>query len=146
MLYGPTVRTSLWFNDVNKVQPSFICPQKNDAFTVSDEEKGNSDLTYPVGLITIDEIVAAGSGKYGTENSSFYLYKGPWYWTLSPSHTSYGCARVLVYFTDQIYYNINVDYSFGAVAPVINLKAEYVQTMIGDGTINNPYRDNLTNI
>ncbi len=144
--YGPTVRTSLWFNDVNKVQPRFICPQKNDAFTVSDEEKGNSDLTYPVGLITIDEIVAAGSGKYGTENSSFYLYKGPWYWTLSPSHTSYGCARVLVYFTDQIYYNINVDYSFGAVAPVINLKAEYVQTMIGDGTINNPYRFSTENI
>ena len=28
-----------------------------------------------------------------------------------------------------------------AVAPVINLKPDYVQIMIGDGTINNPYRE-----
>ena len=34
----------------------------------------------------------------------------------------------------------------GAVAPVINLKPEYVQTMIGDGTINNPYREDGTSI
>ncbi len=28
----------------------------------------------------------------------------------------------------------------GAIAPVINLSAEYVSTMIGDGTIGNEYR------
>ena len=31
----------------------------------------------------------------------------------------------------------------GGVAPVINLKPEYVKTLIGDGTINNPYRSLL---
>ena len=28
-----------------------------------------------------------------------------------------------------------------SVKPVINLDKKYVKTMIGDGTINNPYRD-----
>ena len=71
--YGATARVGPWQTTVT--QPRFTCPQKNDAFTVSDEELGNGDLTYPVGLITADEVVAAGSGKYGTVNSSYYLYK-----------------------------------------------------------------------
>ncbi len=143
--YGATARTNVWNTEASKVQPRFTCPQKNDAFTVSDEVKGNGDLTYPVGFITADEIVAAGSGKYGTGNSSYYLYKGSRYWSLSPSNMYSSCASVLVVYSGGhlSYSNVYIGY---AVAPVINLKAEYVQTMIGDGTINNPYRDNLTNI
>ncbi len=137
--YGATARTNVWNTEASKVQPRFTCPQKNDAFTVNDENKGNGDLTYPVGLITADEIVAAGSGKYITENSSYYLYKGPWYWSLSPLNFN-GYASPFVVSTSGRLNHHNVNYS-GAVAPVINLKAEYVKTMIGDGTINNPYRD-----
>ncbi|MCI8498414.1 MAG: hypothetical protein HFG33_03345, partial [Bacilli bacterium] len=143
--YGATARVGgPWQTSV--VQPRFTCPQKNDAFTVNDEEKGNGDLTYPVGLITADEIVAAGSGKYATANLSYYLYKGLWYWSLSPSGMVGSSVYVFVVHGDGPLHHGYVSYTGGAVAPVINLKAEYVQTMVGHGTINNPYRDNLTNI
>jgi len=138
--YGATARTNVWNTDASKVQPRFTCPQKNDAFTVSDETNGNGDLTYPVGLITADEIVAAGSGKYGISNSSYYLYKGSWYWSLSPLYFN-SHANPFIVGTSWNLHGTNVLNTGGAVAPVINLKAEYVQTMIGDGTINNPYRD-----
>ncbi len=138
--YGATARTNVWNTDVSKVQPRFTCPQKNDAFTVNDENKGNGDLTYPVGLITADEVLAAGSGKYGAKNSSYYLYKGLWYWSLSPYRFNVDASVFMVYSGGGLS-NFYVSYPGGGVAPVINLKPEYVKTMIGDGTINNPYRD-----
>jgi len=136
--YGVTARTNVFNTDESKVQPRFTCPQKNDAFTVSDEEKGNGDLTYPVGLITADEVVAAGSGKYGTGNSSYYLYKGSWYWSLSPLYFN-SHANPFIVGTSGNLHGTNVLNTGGAVAPVINLNADYVQTMVGNGTINNPY-------
>src|SRR5699024_1280296 len=60
--------------------PILTCSQRNDAFTVDDTSKGNGVLTYPVGLITVDE-VAMGGGDYTGSNSSYYLYTGNYYWT-----------------------------------------------------------------
>ncbi len=86
------------------------------------------------------EIVAAGSGKYATANSSYYLYKGSWYWSLSPYNFSGTYSGVFgVYNTGQLF-NSNVR-NGGAVAPVINLKAEYVNTLRGTGTISDPYTE-----
>ena len=136
--YGVTARTNVFNTDESKVQPRFTCPQKNDAFTVSDEEKGNGDLTYPVGLITADEVVAAGSGKYGTGNSSYYLYKGSWYWSLSPLYFN-SHANPFIVGTSGNLHGTSVFNTGGAVAPVINLKAEYVQTLKGTGTMEDPY-------
>ena len=89
-------------------------------------------------LITADEIVAAGSGKYATSNSSYYLYKGSWYWSLSPASMYASTATVLVVYSDGQLYSFMV-YSSGGVAPVINLKAEYASTLKGTGTIDDPY-------
>ncbi len=138
--YGATARTNVFNTDESKVQPRFTCPQKNDAFTVSDEEKGNGDLIYPVGLITADEVLAAGSGKYLTANESYYLYKGPFYWTMTPGYTNTKSAGEFMVHSLGIVNNFVYDENC-AVAPVINLKPDYVQIMIGDGTINNPYRE-----
>ena len=123
------------------IQPTFKCPQKNDAFTVNDSTKGNGALTYPVGLITTDEIVAAGSGKWHVANESYYLYKSSnyYYWSLSPFYFSNNYA--VVFFVDpsgDLSY-ASVDYG-AAVAPVINLSYEYASTLIGDGTMENPYQ------
>ncbi len=120
-------------------EPQFTCPQENDKFTVEETSKGNGASTYPVGLITADEIVAAGSGKHNATNRSYYLYKGNWYWSFSPSDLdSYGYASVFnVYSSGQLYHRyVN---GGGAVAPVINLKTGYLDKLRGEGTIDNPY-------
>ncbi len=49
-----------YWNDKDFVaKPSLACPNKNDSFTVSDEN-GNGKLTYPVATITADELLYAG--------------------------------------------------------------------------------------
>ena len=59
------------------------CSQKNDAFTVSDTTNGNGALTYPVGLLSTDEIALAGG--WNAANSGYYLYSGQVWWASSPS-------------------------------------------------------------
>ena len=115
------------------IQPSFKCPEKNDSFTEIDTSKGNGMLEYPVGLITADEIVAAG-GKNGIIYNSYYLYKSSTYryWTLSPHsyHEIFAVSNGLSY--DAVN-------SKCAIAPVINLSAEYANILIGNGTMESPY-------
>ena len=44
--------------------PSLKCPNKDDAFTVDDEEIGNGMLDYPVGLMTADEAYMTNAKWY----------------------------------------------------------------------------------
>ncbi len=139
--FGATARVGVWKTD--NIIPKFTCEVKNDAFTINESEKGNGDLMYPVGLITADELLAAGSGKHNIENDSYYLYKSASYynWSLSPCHMNTdGIARVFI-----IYIGGYLDYAHindwrGAIAPVINLSKEYASELIGEGTMINPYR------
>ena len=75
--YGAQVRLS-------SKKPILTCPTASDKFTVG-TSNGNGALTYPVGLITADEIVMAGGGA---ENSSYYLYTSQNYWSDSPAYTA----------------------------------------------------------
>ncbi len=138
--YGATARTNVWNTDESKVQPRFTCPQENDKFTVSAESGGNGKSTYPVGLITADEIVAAGSGKYGTTNSSYYLKKESWYWSFSPSNMFFNSLANVFFVNKTGLLSYDIVYHSGAVAPVINLKAEYLSQLRGAGTATDPYR------
>ena len=72
-----------WADDTYNNKMMLTCPQQNDAFTVNDTSKGNGALTYPIGLLSTDEIVLAG-GWYAS-NSGYYLYSGQWWWASSPS-------------------------------------------------------------
>ena len=112
------------------------CPQKNDAFTVSDTTNGNGALTYPVGLLSTDEIVLAGG--WNASNSGYYLYSGQYWWASSPSYFNGSDAGVrLVSSGGYADYNYYVYFNRGA-RPVFNLKAEAIK--YGDGTASNPYR------
>ncbi len=129
-------------------QPVFTCLQKNDAFTVSDSVHGNAIGTTKsrkIGLITADEIVAAGGRYYKSDNSSnnssYYLYKGSWYWSLSPnSMNTNSYAYVVRVNTDGYLGSREAGDAGGAVAPVISLKAEYAVQMIGNGTSESPFQ------
>ena len=116
------------------------CTNQNDRFTVDDTSKGNGALTYPVGLITADE-VAMGGAVYGSSNSSYYLYTGYFYWTMSPDRF-YGSYAYE--FDVSLDGNINDNYvnnssggSGGGVRPVLSLKSD-VQ-LSGSGAINDPW-------
>ena len=120
-------------------QPKFTCPQENDKFTVEATSGGNGNSTYPVGLITADEAVAAGSGKHGTGNTSYYLKKSGWYWSFSPRHSP-NASMIGVFATGSLtYFSVDDFSTSGSVAPVINLKPEYLNQLQGDGTLQNPY-------
>ncbi len=114
------------------------CPNKNDRFTVSDTKTGNGVLTYPVGLITIDELTGAGY-NLGPSNINYYLQTGQSYWTLSLStvasygYTSYGFRM------ESSGYMTNGGMSLtNGVRPSIVLKKGIVATS-GDGSSEHPY-------
>ena len=116
------------------ITPSLKCNQNNDKFTTS-SSLGNGALTYPVGLITADETAYAG-GKSFTPNSSYYLYSGQYYWTMSPDDFSNGGSGVwYVYSTGYLYTN-HVDGSI-AHRPVISLKSDI--TFSGNGSMTEPF-------
>ena len=115
--------------------PILTCPTASDKFTVS-TSNGNGALTYPVGLITADEVAMAG-GVYKTNNSLYYLYTNQFYWLGSPY---YSLSRGYAYG-----FNVNslggLEYSslYGdiGIRPVISLSSKAKLT--GSGTYNDVY-------
>ncbi len=122
----------------SKPNPKFTCTNKNDAFTVSDTTKGNGALTYPIGLITVDEIVTAGSG-INTPNSNYYLYKGREYWSLSPCYFSDGHISIFNVGGNGWLYRYSVNNDAVDAVPVINLSPKTAANLKGSGTMSNPY-------
>ncbi len=132
--YGP------WGSSGYNSSMRLMCPQKNDAFTVSDTTNGNGALTYPVGLLSIEEIVLAGG--WHADNSGYYLYSGEWWWTFSPYNFDGGRAYVRrVYWNGYASLTEFANANNGGVRPVFNLKAEVLAQ--GSGTASDPYRLSL---
>ncbi len=124
-------------------QPQFTCPQDNDKFTVSTTSGGNGTLTYPIGLITVDEMVTAGAGLSNKTNGTFYLYRYEdryenMYWSFTPFNSSEDDTTMFI--LDSLGY-ISWEYvqTPKEIYPVINLKSEYLNQFKGMGTISNPY-------
>ena len=119
--------------------PILTCPNPtNDLFTTSTLETGNKSLTYPIGLITIDELMLGGlSGDY--LNRLSYTYSSYSYWTMSPNSFNVANSATNV-FTAYSVGCAGTDWvtSSGGVRGVINLK-ENVEISSGIGTANNPY-------
>lgn len=124
--YGPWNASSYMF---------LTCAQKNDAFTVSDTTNGNGALTYPIGLLTTDEIVLAGG--WNTANSGYYLYSGNAWMDMSAyDFRDYGAGENRVDSNGSVNCNTLVS-SLYAVRPVLNVKTDILEQ--GDGTKDNPY-------
>ena len=120
----------------SKIEPQLTCPTASDKFTVN-ISNGNGALTYPVGLITADELAMAG-GLIGSDNSSYYLYTNQTYWSGSPfqfdsSSSSAGEIRV----QSEGYISADsVATAYGA-RPVVSLSSK--AKLSGNGTYSNPY-------
>ena len=118
--------------------PTLTCPDaSNDLFTVS-ETDGNQALTYPIGLITIDELMLAGA-RNGYVNKLYYPFSGYTYWTMSP--LNFSSNRTAAYEfglgSGGVASSYWVTSTYG-VRPVINLRSD-VQISGGIGTQNNPF-------
>ena len=126
--------------------PSYDCSVTEDKFTV-DTSTGNGKLTYPIALMTADEVSFAG-GLYGTNAPTWY-YKNSangsstgstWWWLLSPSVWLGGNAGVFgVYGSSNPGYlsNSRVISAYG-VRPSVSLKS-CIKYSTGNGTSETPY-------
>ena len=126
--------------------PSYDCATAEDKFT-ADSSTGNGKLTYPIALMTADEVSFAG-GLYGTNAPTWYYYNSAngsstgltWWWLLSPGNWDGSYAYVFrVYGSSNPGYllNNNVN-SANGVRPAVSLKS-CVKTSGGDGSANSPY-------
>ena len=119
--------------------PTLKCQNTKDKFTV-DASNGNGALTYPVGLITADEMAYAGGKYYSSSsdaNRSFYLYTGQGFWTMSPSGYYYSGSWVLRGGTSGGLSDNFVYDPYGA-RPVVSLKPGITITG-GSGTATDPF-------
>ena len=125
-----------WESNGYNTKMMLTCSQKNDAFTVSDTTNGNGVLTYPVGLLSTDEIVLAGG--WNAANSGYYLYSGQWWWASSPYYFNGSYAYVRCVNSNGGANNAYLVVDNNGVRPVFNLKAEVLAQ--GSGTASDPYR------
>ena len=132
--------------------PTYDCANIKDAFSGTNNE---AKLTYPISLMTADEIVYAG-GVYNTSLKSPYAWYylnsagssitgSTWWWLLSPVYwDGDGAYSWYVYGSDD-YGSLNngdfVSNSY-AVRPVISLKGNLIWTS-GDGSSESPYEVEL---
>ena len=117
----------------------FTCPEPNrDLYTLSSSSLGNKSLTYPVGLITYDEMVFAGiDGRH--INKLSWIYSMFHTWTMSPSTFDAGNGTGGEFNETSVgALSANTITSERNARPVINLKSDTLITG-GIGTVNDPY-------
>ena len=118
--------------------PSLECKNANDRFTVS-ASNGNGALTYPIALLTADEL-AYGGFAYNSYNKSFYFSAKLSTFTMTPDYSPQSSVYLLPGSTLKGHSLSTNEVNFADidVAPSISLKSG---TMIvdGDGSVNDPY-------
>ena len=135
-------RTRLYTNKT----PSYDCTATEDKFTV-DSSTGNGKLTYPIALMTADEVSFAG-GVYATNAPTWY-YKNSangsstgsnWWWLLSPNYWNGSGANVFFVSgsSDPGYLSSNYVHSTNGVRPAISLKS-CIKYSTGNGSASDPY-------
>ena len=130
--------------------PTLACENASDYYTVASASSGNKKLSYPTGLITVDEVMLAGQtggvfdGTYNhmKTNNGSYLTTGNAFWTMTPAggYNPFGPT----YWGAFMFYvggfggidDISVNVTF-VLRPVVNLKSGV--TITGSGTMTNPY-------
>ncbi|MDY4545124.1 MAG: hypothetical protein SPE00_07415, partial [Bacilli bacterium] len=132
--YGAYVRL------LTNKSPQLKCPTESDKFTSRKSSIGNKALTYPVGLITADEVAMAG-GVYDSSNSSYYLYTNQYYWSGSPYffYSFNTVAREFRVASSGGLSNSPVASPYGA-RPVVSLSSK--AKLSGNGTYNDVYTVN----
>ena len=127
-------------------KPTYKCTNKNDRFTTT--SLGNSKLTYPVAIMTTDDVIYAGASPTKVNKKYMCANIGS-FWTMTPTFYDLDMG-------DGIYVgivrdngkleaispnnmNINLDDGLRRRAiPVLALKSD-IEITKGNGTLTNPY-------
>ncbi|HBP13172.1 MAG TPA: hypothetical protein DD613_03815, partial [Firmicutes bacterium] len=126
--------------------PSYDCATTEDKFTV-DTSTGNGKLTYPIALMTADEVSFAG-GVYLKNAETWYYYNsangsstGDIHWWLLSPNGCYGIqASAFIVFGSSLpgyLSNSGVNDTYG-VRPAISLKSCTLYST-GNGSASDPY-------
>ena len=136
---GTTYYYGAYGRIVKDNNPMLTCAVDSDRFTVNKiNGKGNSALTYPIGLITIDELEMAGN-NWSESNTSYYLHTGAYYWAGSPYEFNDGSS--IEFRVDDVgYLNYSGVSSGRGVRGVVSLSSE--SKLLGSGTYNDVYTVN----
>ena len=133
----------LGYNDGAKANPSYNCTDIRDAFSVNNT---SAKLTYPVSLMTADEIAFAGGVAFKTMNTPYAWFmsnsagskvSSNW-WSLSSVEWDGYNGYVWYWDSDAAYLNESYVSTTRSVRPVISLKS-CIKTSGGDGSAENPY-------
>ena len=106
--------------------PTFKCPSTDQNYG------GTYKLKF--GLLSADELIFAGM-KYGTINTSNYLKRNAWYWTMTPYNSNY------VFYVSSSGYLTYTNASSSSTSSVMiayNLKHN-IQITSGSGTSSSPW-------
>ena len=126
--------------------PTYDCTDTNDKFTV-DKSTGNGKLTYPIALMTADEVSFAG-GLWATNAPTWYYYNSAngsstgstWWWLLSPDRWNGSRARVFGVdgSSNPGHLGGNGVGNTSGVRPAISLKS-CIKYSTGNGSAGTPY-------
>lgn len=122
--------------------PTTVCARQYYE-TPTTSNTGTKSLSYPVGTISMDEVMQAGGSN--NNNSNYYLHTGTSFFTMTPYEFEYKKVGVLYYYYPRVL-NVNssgklasVDvYTKHGYRPVINI-ASYIYWSRGNGTAAAPY-------
>ena len=134
---GTTYYYGAYGRIVKDNNPMLTCAVDSDRFTVNKiNGKGNSSLTYPIGLITIDEVEMAGN-NWSERNTSYYLLTMN-DWLGSPNYFRSGVSAAYGFYADNSGFldlgPVSADFE---VHPVVSLSSK--AKLSGNGTYSNPY-------
>lgn len=144
--YGDTTSSSsVTFSGNGRLSshnPTTVCTEQYYE-TPTTSNKGTKSLPYPVGTISMDEVMQAGGSD--SNNKNYYLHTGTAYFTMTPYEFEYKKVGVLYYYYPRVL-NVNTSGKLASVdvytkhgyRPVINI-ASYIYWSRGNGTASAPY-------
>ena len=138
------------YTRLNAGNPTYDCEDSSDAFSGSTTGGGNVKLTYPIGLMTADEITYAGGYNDTSLTSPYAWYYfnsaggsitgSTYWWLLSPAGWNGDSAYSWFVAGSDYPGNLNCYYAHdsGGVRPAISLKGNLVWKS-GNGGSASPY-------
>lgn len=146
---GDAMVSTINYTSFNRKTPNFDCNnEKNDIYTV-DNTSGNGALTYPIGLLTMDEVRLLGVVEGSNPFLNSYLnsfYNGNWlissFWTMTPSFIDLSLGQSYQFVAGKSYPGVlstlSTSDSSIAIRPAIVLKSDTYYSL-GDGSSEKPY-------